>query len=206
MLILEPVIETFGTRHFSCWPVADPSDGFVRLSAEMTAAEIGVAVAALVPHEVADDLPQDPVKLLRGIIGAQDLIAPGGLRARDAGTGVSIAPSCCCGLETWRDWVSVLDGGQPWLGHSPAPWVEHVDDGVRIWSGGGLGDDDDAQPREQIAVPLDALSTALDRAHLNLFGFLSAVGRWAQALSPDTAGELEAKLDSSLQITGRLSA
>lgn len=206
MLILEPVIETFGTRDFACWPVADPSDGMVGLSAEMTAAEVGVAVAALVPAELADDPALAADAMLRGVIGARTLIASGGLRARDAETGVSIAPSCCCGLETWREWSSVPDGGQPWLGHSPAPWVEHVDGGVRIWSDGGLGEDETPEPREQIAVPLDAFSTALDQAHLDLLGFLSAVRRWAQALSPDTAGELEAKLDTSLRITGRLSA
>lgn len=195
-------METFGVRDFSCWPVADPSDGYVRLSAAMTSAEIGVAVAAMVP----DDLPQEPDKLLRGIVDAQRLYAHGGLRARDTDTGVSIAPSCCCDLEAWREWVSVLNGGEVWLGHSPAPWVEHVDGGVWIWSDGGLNDGGAPPPYELIEAPLDAVGAALDRAHQDLRGFLSAVSRWAQAVSPDAVGDLEAKLDTTLQITGRLGA
>lgn len=204
MLILEPAIETFGTRGFTCWPVADPADGMVRLSAEMTAAEVGVAVAALVPGRLADDLPPEAGSLVHAIIGTKTLIAPGGLRARDAKTGVSIAPSCCCGLESWREWASVREGGQPWLGHDPAPWVEHLDGGVRIWSDGGLGDA--PPPVQRIESPLDAVDAALDQAHDDLRGFLTAVRRWAQILSPDTAGELEAKLDQSFRITGRLGA
>lgn len=67
------------------------------------------------------------------------MFVPGGLLARDTETGVSIPPSCCCGLEDWREWVSVPRGGQPWLGHSPTPWIEHLDGAVRIWPDGGMG-------------------------------------------------------------------
>ncbi|WP_156313234.1 hypothetical protein [Micromonospora sp. HK10] len=37
---------------------------------------------------------------------------------------MSVTPGCCAGLEDWREWTSVLDGGQPWLGHDPGPEVE----------------------------------------------------------------------------------
>lgn len=53
MLILEPVIETFGTRGFARWPVA-----------------------AVVLRRIADGPPREAGSLLRGIIGTECLITP----------------------------------------------------------------------------------------------------------------------------------
>lgn len=46
-----------------------------------------------------------------------------------------ILPSCCCGLEMWRDvYEAVINKTGVWLGHDPFPTLEHTDDLVRIWS------------------------------------------------------------------------
>ena len=65
---------------------------------------------------------------------------PGGFAAMEHGR--FIGPSCCCGLETWQEWLDVLTiGRSPWMGHGPAPFVEILGDRVSIWADGGLGDE-----------------------------------------------------------------
>src|SRR5687767_16032988 len=114
----------------------------LHLSASMSAPQVGAAMATLASYGDGDagDGPREVAAALRAIVEKERMIAPGGLLARDTETGVVIPPSCCCGLEEWREWVSVPSGGRPWLGHSPAPWIEQLDGTVRIWPDGGLGE------------------------------------------------------------------
>jgi hypothetical protein len=106
-------------------------------------------------------------------------------------------------LEGWREWVLVLSGGQPWLGHSPSPWVEHFDGAVRIWPDGGMGED--FPPiAGTITAPLDTVAALLHAAHQDLRGFLSVARRWVQEIAPSVAGDLTAKLDEGFQITRNL--
>jgi hypothetical protein len=191
---LAPVADTTAVTEFDRWPVAAPS-ACLRLSAAMSSPEVGAVLAAL-----ADDSAPDP---LRALLDEECLILCGGLLVEDTETGVCIPPSCCCGLEDWRDWVSVLDGGKPWLGHSPAPWVEHFDDVVRIWSDGGIDEPAGAE-REAITVPLDTVAAQLQVVYRDLTGFSDAVGRWARGTAPSVADDLVAKLDASFQISGPL--
>lgn len=60
------------------------------------------------------------IEFIRRMIDADCLIAPGGLRIRDTSRGIAVNPGCCFGLENWRDWLDVADGGTPWLGHDPS--------------------------------------------------------------------------------------
>jgi hypothetical protein len=174
----------------------------LHVSANMSAQEVGAAMAALHPHglDEADGGPREITSVLRAIAEAKCLIVPGGLLARDTETGVRIPPSCCCGLEDWREWVSVPSGGQPWLGHSPAPWVEHFDGAVRIWPDGGMGEDCPSTDRA-ITAPLDAVTAQLHTAHQDLRGFLDAASQWAHDLAPSMASEVTAKLDEAFLIT-----
>ena len=64
-------------------------------------------------------------------------VLPGGFAVVDRGR--VIAPGCCCGLETWRDWLGVVRTRRsPWMGHDPAPLVEVLEDSVHVWTDGGL--------------------------------------------------------------------
>jgi hypothetical protein len=205
MLVLEPVIDAADATGFTLWPVtAHAGRSLIRVSAGMSPLDVGTVIAALHPQgsDASAASTRDAVAVLRAIIEADCLIAAGGLLARDTQTGVAIPPSCCCGLESWREWTAVPDGGQPWLGHSPAPWVEHLDNAVCIWPDGGLGEE---QPpiEHAITAPLDIVTARLHTAHQDLLGFLGAATRWAHGLAPGMAGDLVAKLDDSFAITER---
>ncbi|AKG36178.1 hypothetical protein [Paenibacillus durus] len=46
-----------------------------------------------------------------------------------------IMPSCCCGLEQFRDiYNSVTKKESPWLGHDPFPVITYIGDLARVWS------------------------------------------------------------------------
>lgn len=49
-------------------------------------------------------------------------------------TGVIFLPGCCDGLEDWRDWHQLIDGGSTlWFGHNPvSPVAERFGDTVRL--------------------------------------------------------------------------
>ncbi|WP_156051828.1 hypothetical protein [Allokutzneria albata] len=189
------MIDTSGANRIAPWPVADPG-AMIRLSAGISAPQVGAVMAALVPE---DSSPREIAAALRAITEREHLVAPGGLLARDTWTGVVIPPSCCCGLEEWREWMSVPSGGEPWLGHDPSPCVELLDGDVRIRPDGGLGED--RPPAEQaITASLADFAAQLHSAHQDLVSFLDAVGRWARELAPQVAGDLVAKLDESFEI------
>ncbi|MEM6751715.1 MAG: hypothetical protein AAF630_01815 [Cyanobacteria bacterium P01_C01_bin.38] len=116
------------------WAVADYKPfSFIRLSGKMTDGEVGLVFAQLVDYN--DILSEGSANdVLHRVIQAPSLVLPGGIQARAANNKV-ISPSCCCGLERWRDWLRFMKKGQsPWLGHDPNPWVEKVKELVRVWS------------------------------------------------------------------------
>ncbi len=98
------------------------------------------------------------------------LIMSGGLVASDGK--LEIYPSCCCGLEGWREWYWVLDKtGSPWLGHDPSPWVENGDTHITIHADEGDG-------HEQIQVTYAELATAVNNARRDLEGFAGDLHKW----------------------------
>ncbi|MFF7580554.1 hypothetical protein ACFZBE_37195 [Streptomyces sp. NPDC008061] len=90
----------------------------------MSLPEIGAALAALAEYNSyasGDDSPvTDTGEQVRRLLEAEKNIAPGGLRIRRTDIGVTVSPGCFCGLEDWREWLDVLTGETPWLGHDPA--------------------------------------------------------------------------------------
>ncbi|MGW6061665.1 hypothetical protein [Streptomyces sp. NPDC055189] len=126
------------------------------------------------------------------------VVAPGGLRLRDTETGVTALPGCCNGLENWRDWLDLLDGEEPWLGHDPTPGVEHLGATVRLWPD---GDDREGIP---ILLPLAQLPALLRSVQEQLVGFLSSVEEWTTRYAPPLATAVAAKLSEDLAIGGPL--
>lgn len=135
MARLYPVLEISGAPVPFWLPLVDgPAPQFVELGANTPHGEVLLALSLLSTYghderpasaaELADDFPT---------------IAPGGLAASDGAT--TVHPSCCCGLEGWREWSTLLQGGaSPWLGHDPSPWVERVGGEFVVWAEGGLGE------------------------------------------------------------------
>ncbi|MFD6274616.1 hypothetical protein ACFWFI_03365 [Streptomyces sp. NPDC060209] len=64
-------------------------------------------------------MPDRPARrFLHGLLTMPDLFAAGGFRMTDNAT-VFVEQGCCSGLETWRDWLEMLDG-TGYFGHVPS--------------------------------------------------------------------------------------
>jgi hypothetical protein len=201
VIIIEPVIETSDATDFTAWPVsARPGPEDLVLSGELAPTDIGTVIAVIAvynhdhitPPGEEDDHPA-PARLIQRITQADSLIAPGGLRIRDTSTGLTVSPGCCCGLEHWQEWNQAAVGQSPWLGHSPAPWVEHLGPTIRVWPDGG----DEAVPPAgalPIEIPASDVSRLIASAHQQLQGFLDLLEPWALPLAGSNAGSLGSAL------------
>lgn len=79
------------------------------------------------------DVDRESADVLNELITTDEVALRGGIAFEDKDK--VILPSCCCGLENWRDLLeAVLSKKGIWLGHDPFPSIEYVDNTVRIWS------------------------------------------------------------------------
>ncbi|MFF3762700.1 hypothetical protein ACFYYR_01175 [Streptomyces sp. NPDC001922] len=200
---MDAALETYDARGFALWPVAEPHPApWLPLSGAMSPAEVGTALAVLTTYNRgerrSDGAPRNAVEQVRRLTDAECVIAPGGIRVRDTGTGITARPGCCFGLENWRDWLDLADGGEPWLGHDPTPVVEHIGETAR------LRNDGDRRDSPPIDIPRARLPDLLGSAHHGLVGFLASVGQWADRHVPSLTDDLVAKLDEGLAITAPL--
>jgi hypothetical protein len=135
---------------------------------------------------------RDLAALQTAILEAESLILPGGLQASLGHQ--QISPSCCCGLEGWREWEDVLEGGFLWLGHDPAPWVELSSDVVRVWSDG-------TSDAFAIAFERRRFERELARASEELRAFLRRANAWARTAGFGDAEAVCRKLDACFAIS-----
>ncbi|WP_434587436.1 hypothetical protein [Streptomyces sp. A5-4] len=202
MLILNAVLERYHPKDFSLWPVADLSvGGMLPLSGRLSPREVGTAMAILTNYNKGSRHrrrgsrdPEDGESQVRRLVTAECVIAPGGLRVQDTSTGLTASPGCCSGLESWRDWLDLADGGEPWLGHDPTPLVEHTGATVRLWPGGNSSE---GLP---VDLPLAQLPELLRSVQDDLVGFLARVAEWSTHYAPSLAAALVAKLDAELAV------
>ncbi|RVU27782.1 hypothetical protein EOT10_05680 [Streptomyces antnestii] len=199
---MEPVLEVFDATGFRAWPVADlPAGHLLPLSGDLSMPETGTAVATLAEYASRPTgdgvLAADPAACLRGLTDAELLLPPGGLRVRDPGTGAEIRPGCCCGVEDWREWWVLVDGGEPWLGHDAAR-IEFAGADVRLWPVVGVAQ---AAPRLPVEIPLAELPAMLRATQELLVGFLDRVEQWALSYAPEPAARTRDKVDRDLGIT-----
>ena len=191
---LWPVVETPYSE--GLWPCTIARDrAYVRLSGEMSAKDIGAVFAQLVDYNRIEG--PDIGTLAAGIVAAERLVLPGGLQAswRDQ----EINPSCCCGLENWREWDRFLSGGaQPWLGHDPAPWVEADGNLIRVWSDGGLAAAPDAFA---IAFERRHIEAEIARAGQELRTFLEGATEWARSSGFSQVEAVRRKLDACFHLS-----
>jgi hypothetical protein len=199
---LQAVVELYGLDAQSTfpWEIAE-IDSFVwiRLSAEMTQPEIGLFFAQLARYQQID-LSGNREEILKEILGADGLALPGGIQA--VFEEQVISPSCCCGLESWRDWQEFLRTGKtPWLGHDPSPWLEQRGGVIRIWSDGGL--DESMKNAFKIEVERPAFERALQSVERDLLGFRFCIESWCESIGFDRASELAKKVEQCFQIGQR---
>jgi hypothetical protein len=171
----------------------------IRLSGEMTCPEIGLVFAQLARYNQLD-LSSESQTVLKQILEAERLVLPGGLQVVWADK--VIPPSCCCGLETWRDWQEFLKTGEtPWLGHDPSPWVEMRSDLIRIWSDGGLGES--LKNTFYIDIERSAFRKGVQSAERDLQAFLFCIGSWVVEVGFEQSDELVQKFDRCFHIGRR---
>ncbi|MEE4490134.1 hypothetical protein [Streptomyces sp. BE230] len=203
MLIVEPVLEAVGEVGAAPWPVSVlPPYTFLVLTGRLSESDVGAAMALLTDWFATDPdesgCVPDAAERVRRLIAADQVAAAGGLRVRDAVTGVTVTPGCCCGLEDWRQWLRLPDGVHVYLGHDPTPRVEFDGRVVHVWPDGG--DDEERPAGQPIRLPLSELPGMLHSVRAELAGFLDLVARWADRHVPAQAAELVAKLDADLEI------
>ncbi|WP_326660903.1 hypothetical protein [Streptomyces sp. NBC_00385] len=204
MLTVEAVLEAVPTVNAASWPAAAlPHHTFLTLTGRMSECEVGAAMALLTDWFATEadgsGCVPDAAERVRRLIATDRLVAAGGLRVRDARTGVTVTPGCCCGLEDWREWLRLPDGVHVHLGHDPTPRAEFEGRAVLMWPDGGDGDEERPEGRP-IRLPLADLPGLLRAVRADLEGFLDLVGRWAGRYVPSQAADLVAKLDADLEI------
>jgi hypothetical protein len=197
---LQAVIEFYGFEAKSAcpWEVGEISGlSWIRLSAEMTQPEIGAFFAQLAGYNRIDR-SQSRDEILAAMIAADSLVLAGGIQATFEEQVIS--PSCCCGLEGWRDWQDFLQTGEtPWLGHDPSPWLEQVDGVIRIWSNGGLGNS--MKHAFKIEVARSEFKRALQAVERDLLGFRFCIESWSEAIGFGRSRELAKKVERCFQIS-----
>ncbi|WP_330276892.1 hypothetical protein OG205_15240 [Lentzea sp. NBC_00516] len=178
-----------------CRAVVEVTGGdTVALSARMSREEFDAALVAIADYGADDDAVFGP-ELLRALLDEEMIIMAGGVRVSDTATGVRIEPGCCVGLENWRDWADLLDGKEPWLGHSRPPGVEFAQDVVRLWP------QDEHRYGPACEIPAADLREHLEGVRQDLIGFLGLVREWA----PYELGEpLAAAFDEHFHISAPL--
>lgn len=184
-------------------PPADPTHPFragefyreLRLHGDQDALELGTVMAAICLYNDAadgdDDAPvTDTLSLFQRLLEREALIVAGGLQLH-LDDHLILSPQCCCGLETWREWLTFADGGDPpWCGHSPDPHLERRPDGHLE-----LGYPDATHRID----PAD-LRAALADAARDLAAFAERLTAWLTELAPTLGPALAEKLALDLAL------
>ncbi|OOQ48490.1 hypothetical protein AFM16_37385 [Streptomyces antibioticus] len=204
MIVMQPVLEIFAADDFALWPVGEhESYGYLVLDGERTPAEVGTAVMRIADCNNLEPAehgpcPTDPLgAFLHGLLTVPDLFAAGGFRVADTATGtVYVEPGCCNGLETWRDWLEVLDGtGCSYFGHDPCSAAERVGDTVRLTLDTYA---EDGSP--VIELPVDQVRALITGAQTDLRNFHSLAGTWAEQHLPTHAAAVTDALARALDL------
>ncbi|RSS74799.1 hypothetical protein [Streptomyces sp. WAC06614] len=157
--------------------VSEDGRDLLVLDGSLRPAAVGAALALIADHNDEAGPGGDVVARL---LSADGLLAPGGVRLRDPGTGAVIPPSCCFGLESWREWAALAEREEPaWLGHGPVPVLEFRGDRVLVSDG-----------RASVELELDRVPDLLYEVQSQLIGFLARVEEWG---GPDLARVLDAE-------------
>ncbi|MFF8264228.1 hypothetical protein [Streptomyces virginiae] len=204
VIVMQPVLAVSAADDFALWPVGEhESYGFLVLNGELTHAEVGTAVMRIAdcndfePEEEHGPCPTDPLgTFLHGLLTMPHLVAAGGFRVTDNADTVFVEPGCCNGLETWRDWLDVLDGtGCSYFGHDPSSVAERVGDIVRLTLDAHV-----TAGSPVIELSVDQVRRLVAGAQQDLQNFLSLAGTWAEQHLPAHAAAVTDALAQALAL------
>ncbi|WP_344440945.1 hypothetical protein [Kitasatospora nipponensis] len=201
---MQPVLEINTPDGFDLWPVAEAEPfGFLPLSGELSPAEVGTAVMRIAgcndidPDGDRPPRPSDPLdSFLHGLLTFDNLFAAGGLRVTDNSTGITFLPGCCDGLEDWRDWYRLVDGGGLLgFGHDPvSPVAERFGDTIRLTVNAEQSD----SPGIELSVT--ELRHLLTGAERDLADFLALAADWVLQHLPGHWAPVTAALARALDL------
>lgn len=177
MFRLSPVVEAeYHSSPFE-WAQSKSTEAFIELNDHSPDGDIAWIVALLASYNGI--LSSGSIeKATHAVMTADALVLPGGLMVR--AENIEIPPSCCCGLEDWREWFSVEPGSiSPWLGHDPSPWVECKPDLAVIWADSNLGDKSPCVP-----VSYSDLEAGRQSARTDLIAFTARLSSWLSRHAP----------------------
>ncbi|TYP74653.1 hypothetical protein [Paenibacillus methanolicus] len=104
----------------------------VTLSALSNQADASLFLALLCGYNHID-VNREPDEVVRDLIALEEIAIRGGIAFEDERN--RIVPSCCSGLETWRDILDAVLGKKgAWLGHDPFPTLTYESEFVNVWS------------------------------------------------------------------------
>ena len=144
------------------------------LDGNMTPDALAAFLVALHDYgkEGDEETPADLADLVRGLLAREEQILPGGLIVIKGD--YIIEPSCCCGLEDWREWYWALEGDStPWLGHAPSPGAEPLPSGVLLHT-----DMDNEAEDETLPITYEELAAALEKAEETFNEFSLRLETW----------------------------
>lgn len=135
-----------------------------------------------------EETPATLPAIAAGLLAREEQILPGGLILLKGD--YMIEPSCCCGLESWREWYWALEGeGTPWLGHDPSPGVEPLPSGLLLHT-----DMDNEAEDETLPITYDELAAALERAEETFSEFALRLDAWLTEVSGAEGQALAVKI------------
>lgn len=179
MLRLIPVVEVRWRDSPFAWTPSNAGKDWVELGAGSSDDDVALVVATLASYNRVATSGSIPEVAL-ALESEQTMVLPGGLMARSGD--FEIAPSCCCGLESWREWYGVKPGGSsPWLGHGPSPWVECKSEAAVMWADGDLGDQS-----PKMSVSYEEVEAARNAASDALSSFETRLSDWLAAHAPQS--------------------
>lgn len=192
MLKLSPAIEVWPSLEAPAWVPPVTAKTWIVLNADTSLDDVARIVARVAEY-VSDCLPASPDEAAQVIALAEVVVVSGGLIV--TGNGFRSEPSCCCGLEQWREWYGVKPGGSsPWLGHDPTPGVECGETEAVICS-------DSTDEAARLTVSYLDLAVALAEADADLTAFLSRLDVWRRAAAISQALDVVGRFADAFAIT-----
>lgn len=172
-----------------------PWPDYVRLCGSTSSSDVALVLAVLSSYGHHGRSVETGEGWGQSLLDHFPRILPGGLAVVSAER--RILPSCCCGLETWQDWRSVIAIGQsPWTGHDPAPLIEVTGTDILVWSDGGMGEKPIGE--SPIAFRREEFALALQQAAADLRDFRKPLRQWLGAHAPSALADgLVAKFESA---------
>jgi len=177
---------------------SDIESPFICLSNTTTHDQITSFIAGLCEYNHLTALSAHDA--ISSILLADALIISGGV-AVFAGEQEPLYPSCCCGLESWREWFdSLTTGASPWWGHDPTPWLDIKDNVVNVWKDGGLsGNSSDERP--YCSVSLHDCKHERKKIESEVRGFLESLHEWTMKVDASRADALVTHIDELMSLT-----